>query len=129
MGLALSNWASKPVNLLSREPVNSYRGLRHGQQKKGLTLHSKNKGSISRDEREHIARVKGLPCAVCEHPAPSECHELEQGLWFVSIPLCADCHRGSFNGLHGQRRIWQTFKITELIALNRTIKTLLSGRV
>jgi hypothetical protein len=96
--------------------------------KETLTLHSKNKPSIARDEREHIARIKGLPCAVCESPGPSEAHEIEQGLWWLSIPLCPDCHRGGFNGLHGQRRIWQTLKITELSALNHTIKSLMLGQ-
>jgi len=91
-------------------------------------LHSKNKATPTRDEKKHIETIKSMSCAVCDAPPINECHEIEQGQWFTSIPLCADCHRGSFNGLHGQKRIWNTLKVTELIALDRTIKTLLSGR-
>lgn len=91
-------------------------------------MQSKNKPSMTRAEREHVQRIKLLPCAVCGKQAseqePSEAHELEQGQWFTSIPLCADCHRGSFNGIHGQARIWSVFKKTELSCLNETIKVL-----
>jgi hypothetical protein len=41
------------------------------------------------------------------------------------MPLCADCHRGSLNGIHGQRRIWNVYKMDELAALNETIRTLM----
>ena len=100
-------------------------GLKHGQLKRGLKLHSKNKPAITGEERNHILLIKGLPCALCEQPPPSECHEIEQSLWFTSIPLCPDCHRGSFNGLHGQKRMWDVLKMSELKALNQTIKKLL----
>jgi hypothetical protein len=89
-------------------------------------MQSKNKKAPTVAEREHIERIKELPCAVCEAAGPSECHELDQGQWFTSIPLCADCHRGSFNGIHGQRRIWQALKKTEMTCLNDTIKELCS---
>jgi len=92
-------------------------------------MYSKNKAAMTPNERIHVAKIKSMDCIVCEHPAPSEAHEIDQGQWFTTIPLCADCHRGSFNGLHGQRRIWHTLKVTELSALNETIKTLLCGRV
>jgi hypothetical protein len=36
--------------------------------------------------------------------------------------LCKDCHQGSFNGIHGQRRMWQIKKATELSVLNETIR-------
>ena len=74
-------------------------------------------------ERSHMARIKALPCGVCG-AEPVEVHEIEQGAWFTSIPLCADCHRGSFNGLHGQRRIWNARKLTELAVLGATIERL-----
>ena len=40
------------------------------------------------------------------------------------MPLCADCHRGSLNGIHGQRRLWNVYKMDELSALNETIRKL-----
>ena len=86
---------------------------------------SKNKPRPTAAESQHIERVKELPCSVCWAPGPSECHEIEQGLWFTSVALCSDCHRGSFNGLHGQRRIWKVNKMTELLALNNTIRELM----
>jgi hypothetical protein len=92
---------------------------------------SKNKAAQTVAESRHVERVKLLPCGVCEegggYAAPSEAHEIEQGLWFTSLPLCADCHRGAFNGIHGQGRIWKVKKLTELIVLDQTIEKLLRG--
>lgn len=75
-------------------------------------------------ERRHLAAVKELPCGVCDQPGPSEAHHIEQGFQYLCIPLCPDCHRGSFNGLHGQRRIWNVLKKTEHSVLNDTIRRL-----
>lgn len=88
---------------------------------------SKNKPSMTKAEREHVGRIKEMPCGVCDAPGPSEAHELKQGQWFTSIPLCADCHRGSTNGIHGQRRIWAVFKLDEQEVLNETIRQLLAA--
>ena len=78
-------------------------------------------------ERRHVARIKEMNCVVCDAPGPSECHEIEQGQWFASMPLCSDCHRGSINGLHGQKRMWAVHKMDELKALNETVKRLMEG--
>ena len=75
-------------------------------------------------EREHIGRVKELPCSVCGAPGPSDAHHIEQGLHYTVVSLCYDCHRGSVMGIHGQRRAWLIRKITELSALNETIRLL-----
>lgn len=63
---------------------------------------------------------------VCNASGPSECHEIEQGHWFTSMPLCADCHRGSINGIHGQKRMWIVQKLDELSALNKTLERIFS---
>lgn len=86
---------------------------------------SKNKSKPTLAEYDHIQRIKEMDCVVCEASGPSECHEIEQGLWFLSLPLCPDCHRGQLNGIHGQRRMWAIKKMTELDALNVTIMRLL----
>jgi hypothetical protein len=80
---------------------------------------------MTKAEREHVTRIKEMRCGVCFSPGPSEAHELRQGEWFTSIPLCEDCHRGSFNGIHGQQRIWNVKKLDELAVLNETIRELL----
>ena len=87
-------------------------------------MQSKNKPAPTKAEKEHIERIKGMPCGVCGTAGPSEAHELRQGEWHTSIPLCPDCHRGSFNGIHGQKRIWNVLKLDELAVLNRTIAEL-----
>ena len=84
-------------------------------------MHSKNKPRRTSQEDAHVERVKWLPCALCGAGPISEAHEIEQGLWFLAMPLCADCHRGSKNGLHGQRVMWKVMKKTELDCLNETI--------
>lgn len=87
-------------------------------------MQSKNKATPTRSERAHIARIKAQPCIVCEAAPPSEAHEIEQGLWFLSLPLCADCHRGSHNGIHGRKSIWTAMKLNEISALNETLRRL-----
>lgn len=90
-------------------------------------MHSPNKKAMTKAERAHVARVKELPCSVCDAPGPSEAHEPEQGLWFISIALCADCHRGSENGWHGRKTLWRVMKMNELDALNVTLRRLMEG--
>lgn len=87
-------------------------------------MQSKNKTKPTAEEKRHIERIKLMPCIICQAQAPSECHEINQGQWFTSIPLCADCHRGSLNGIHGQKRLWNVYKMDELSALNETIRKL-----
>lgn len=77
-------------------------------------------------ERRHLARVKSLPCSVCNAAAPSEAHHIKQSTAFLCIPLCESCHRSSFNGIHGQARIWKVLKKDELSCLNDTIERILA---
>jgi len=79
---------------------------------------------LTQADRDYLFHVKQLPCGVCEAPPPSSAHHIKQGLHHTCIPLCADCHQGGFNGIHGQRRIWNVKKLDELIVLNNTIKKL-----
>lgn len=88
-------------------------------------MQSKNKSKPNIEEKRHIERIKSMPCIICGLSAPSECHEINQGQWFTSMPLCADCHRGSLNGIHGQKRLWNVYKMDELAALNETIRILM----
>lgn len=87
-------------------------------------MHSKNKKPMTPAEREHVGNVKELGCVICDAPGPSEAHEIEQGLWFCSVALCADCHRGSENGIHGRKTMWRIRKMDELDALNETFRRL-----
>lgn len=85
------------------------------------TKHAK---AITTAEHEHMARVKQMNCGVCDAPGPSDAHHIEQGQHFTVLPLCKDCHQGSFNGWHGQKRAWLLRKLDELQVLNNTIKEL-----
>lgn len=82
-------------------------------------MRSKNKAAPTKDEKEHIRKVAALPCIVCGSYEGSEVHEPEQGMWFISIPLCPACHRGP-EGWHGTRLRWSLRKMTELKAINET---------
>jgi hypothetical protein len=90
-------------------------------------MQSKNKRAPDTHERAHIAAVKEMDCGVCGAAGPSEAHEMKQGQWFTSIPLCASCHRDGFNGIHGQQRIWKVLKKDELSVLNETIEKVIYG--
>lgn len=80
-------------------------------------------------ERRYLARVKELPCGVCGAPGPSDAHHIEQHQQYLCIPLCRDCHQGAFNGIHGQRRIWQVMKKNEMSVLNETIRALMGEKI
>lgn len=82
---------------------------------------------ISAKERIHLARIKEMPCGVCGAHGPSDAHHIVQHKQYLCIPLCKDCHQGSFNGIHGQQRIWKAYKLNELSVLNDTINSLLNG--
>jgi hypothetical protein len=83
---------------------------------------------LNAKERLHLARVKMLPCSVCDKSGPSEAHHVKQGLQYTCIALCQDCHTNSTLGWHGQKRMWHIKKMDELDALNITIQRLLSAR-
>jgi len=77
-------------------------------------------------ERKHLARVKSLPCSVCNAPPPSSAHHVKQHSQYTCVSLCFDCHQGALMGWHGQRRAWAIRKMDELDALNVTIERLLT---
>ena len=77
-------------------------------------------------EREHLAKVKALPCSVCDAPGPSEAHHYKQHRQYICIALCESCHRG-YNGLHGTKAFWRIRKMDELDALDVTIRRLIDG--
>lgn len=81
-------------------------------------MQSKNKRPQTSLERKHLQRVAELQCAVCG-TYPVQVHEPEQGKWFISIPLCPECHTGD-KGWHGTRDRWKLAKVTELSAINWT---------
>lgn len=82
---------------------------------------------LNAKERAHLAKVKALPCSVCDAPAPSEAHHIKQGQQYTAVALCTSCHRCDGLGLHGMRRMWAIKKMDELAALNVTIERLMYG--
>ena len=89
-------------------------------------MRSKNSAPITAAESAHIARVKALPCSVCNTPGPSEAHHIKQGLHFAVIPICMSCHRGPM-GWHGTKAHWNVRKLDELKALAQTIERLMAA--
>jgi len=89
-------------------------------------MQSKNKPAMTQHERAWVANIKAMSCGVCGAPGPSDAHELEQGQWFTSIPLCRDCHQGPRNGIHGEKRMWAVYKLDELKVLNETLRKVMT---
>jgi len=83
--------------------------------------------NLSKKEREHIQRVKELPCSLCDTPGPSSAHHMKQSLQYCVVALCKDCHQGPMMGWHGQRRLWAIKKMDELDALDRTIRRIMDA--
>lgn len=81
---------------------------------------------LNAKERAHLARVKELPCSVCDAPPPSEAHHVKQHSQYLCVALCESCHRGPLLGLHGQRRAWLVRKVDEQDALAKTIERLMT---
>jgi hypothetical protein len=90
-------------------------------------VYSKNKPRMTLAQAEYTQVVASLSCAVCSEPGPSEVHEPEQGLWYASIPLCRDCHRGP-DGWHGTRLRWTLRRINELQAINNTVGSVIARK-
>lgn len=90
-------------------------------------MRSKNKPAQTVLEAAHAEEVAAVACVVCDAPPPSAVHEPEQGLWFASIALCWACHQGP-QGWHGTRLRWTLRKMTELKAINETIRRVEQAR-
>lgn len=80
--------------------------------------------SYTKAERQHIERIKSMPCIVCGHPAPSAAHHVKQDSAWHCIPLCEDCHQGPQNGIHGRKSMWRIHKMDEVDALAKLIERL-----
>lgn len=87
-------------------------------------MRSKNHKPLTQAERDHIGRVKELPCSVCDAPGPSDAHHIEQQLHFCTVALCKSCHQCQRMGWHGERFAWKIAKMDEMDALNVTLSRL-----
>lgn len=86
-------------------------------------MRSKNSKSLTKAEREHLWRVKSLPCSCCDAPGPSAAHHIKQGQHFTCVALCTECHQGP-NGIHGNKSLMRIKKLDELDLLAMTIERL-----
>ena len=89
-------------------------------------MRTKNSKPFTKAELAHLEAVKSLPCSVCDAPAPSAAHHINQGQHFTCVALCQDCHQGSKNGWHGRKAIWRVMKMDEIDALAVTIERLMT---
>lgn len=85
-------------DLLGRGPL----GLKVGNPKRGTA-----------EGRRHMAKVAAMPCVICGHPPPSQCHHCISGRYgqrkasdFETIPLCWLHHQGP-EGIHANKRAWE----------------------
>ena len=78
-------------------------------------------------ESQHMARIKEMPCCVCDEPGPSEAHHVKQSSGFLTVPLCKSCHTGDLNGIHRQKRMWMLMKMDETDALGEVIRRMSEG--
>lgn len=80
--------------------------------------------TYTKAQRNHVQRVKELPCSVCSAPSPSDAHHVKQSSPWTCVALCRDCHQGAKNGIHGQKVMWKINKMDELDALSVTLARL-----
>ena len=83
----------------------------------------------TKGEKAHLDRVASLPCILCGvqpvevHHAREEQGGAQRGGHFLTMPLCADCHRGPL-GIHGDKTMLRIMKTNEMDMLNETLRRL-----
>lgn len=85
-------------------------------------MRSKNSAPITKAESHHMLMVKETRCVTCDAPY-SEAHHIRQGLHYLTVALCSDCHRGPL-GIHGNKTMLKIKHWDELDALNETLRRL-----
>ncbi len=86
-------------------------------------------------ERDHMARVRELPCCLCLKDAqqtPTECHHLKignkrMGHMYV-IPVCDFHHRNIHQFPHLMRSLWQQTMDTLGMVMSWPISKIVSRR-
>ena len=89
-------------------------------------MRSKNSKAFTSGERTHLEMVKSQSCVVCDAPAPSLAHHVNQGDHFTTVAVCELCHVGK-GGIHGDQSRWRLrYRIggaaAELRAINDTLR-------
>lgn len=84
-------------------------------------MRTKNARAIDQHESEHLAAVKSCACVITNAPPPSEAHHLKQGLHYTAVALSKEAHTGP-RGIHGDKSLWKVAHMTELDALNETLR-------
>lgn len=84
-------------------------------------MRSKNSKPHTAAESAHLEAVKGVPCVICDAPAPSLAHHVNQGDHYTTVALCWECHQGP-QGWHGTKTLWRIRKMDEWGALNETLR-------
>ena len=65
--------------------------------------------------KRHLARVKSLPCVICQAPPPSDAHHVICGRYgsrkasdFDTIPLCKRHHQHGPEAIHNGKASWES---------------------
>lgn len=85
-------------------------------------MRSRNSKAFTAGESAHLEAVKSVACVLCDAPAPSDAHHIQQGQHFLTCALCRSCHMDSHMGWHGAKGMWRIRKWDELDALNETLR-------
>jgi hypothetical protein len=79
---------------------------------------------LTQAEKDYMAKVKRLPCCACNASPPSLAHHVrkyerarEPGL---TIPLCPECHVGSFS-IHETPKQFEAVHGSQILLLAKTI--------
>jgi len=74
---------------------------------------ARRKPKASAGDIRHLEAVKGLPCAVCGSPPPSQAHHVICGRYGShkpdhrqTIPLCAKHHQDGMEAIHSGKESW-----------------------
>lgn len=99
-----------PMGLKAPKPEpKRYRGMRQVSAKKAAHKAS----AEGKAGREHMARVKALPCVICGRPGPSDAHHVFHGRYGTRkasdmhvISLCKIHHQDGPDAIHNGKASW-----------------------
>ncbi len=106
--------------------------------KKPLGQKNRKPNRGTKQAKEHLKRVKMLPCVICQKSGPSDAHHIicdrygtSKASDFEVIPLCKNHHQNGPEAIHNGKRSWvekhgpdhyYLDAVNELLGLKRKLK-------
>ena len=105
----MTNLTGQSIRPKTPKPEKAKRPMRKVSKKRAAHFAS----AEGKAEVEYMARVKALPCVICDAPPPSDAHHVIHGRYggrkpdgFHTIPLCKIHHQDGPEAIHNGKETW-----------------------